>query len=101
PELFPIRALAWSILLDSKWIEWTNFRDVDEWLSAVDEFRVRRSELPTPLEFALVRAVVTAMILHRPDHPDMDHWIEAAWQQLRGPAGYVDRVQLASNLLFY
>jgi hypothetical protein len=101
PELFPIRALTWSVLLESKWIEWSNLHEVDEWLAGADEFRARRSELPPPLEFALVRAMATAMILHRPDHPDMAYWIEAAWQQLRGPASYVDRVQLASNLLFY
>jgi hypothetical protein len=100
-ELLPIRALAWSVLLESKWLEWTAFSDVDEWLGAVHEFRHRHGELPPPLEFALVRAVATAMILHRPDHPDMDYWLEAAWQQIRGPASYSDRVQLASNLMFY
>ena len=35
----PDSSPAWSVLLESKWLEWTSFSDVDEWLGAVDEFR--------------------------------------------------------------
>ena len=71
--------LSWSGIIDSIANEWNYFTELDPWIEWLENHTRLESSFPSQEIEAKVTVCMTfALLIRRPDHPDMIQWIEKA-----------------------
>jgi len=79
--------LAWSGVVDSIVNEWNYFTMLDQWIAWMDDHPLSEHALPSPeIEARLSTSMATALLIRKPDHPDMAPWLQRALRLTRKSA---------------
>ena len=71
--------LSWSGIIDSIANEWNYFTEFDPWIEWLENHTRLKPSFPSQETEAKVTVCMTfALLIRRPDHPDMIQWIEKA-----------------------
>lgn len=69
--------LAWSGLVESFIYGLDNISELDEWMKFLGQY-LKRADKPvhSHLEYRVACAMILAMVMRRPDHPDFNQWVK-------------------------
>ena len=71
--------LSWSRIVDSIILAWDNFKDLDEWIEWFDQHPPSKNAvLPEEITARLTGSFMGALIIRKPDHPELAHWLDRA-----------------------
>jgi ATP/maltotriose-dependent transcriptional regulator MalT/DNA-binding SARP family transcriptional activator len=71
--------LSWSGIIDSFIYEWNYFTKIDHWIEWFDKHIPDKRAFPSlEIEARVAVSMMFALMVRKPDHPDMIQWIEKA-----------------------
>ncbi len=71
--------LAWSSLVEIIIYGLDTITELDEWMEFLDHYLKRtKKPIPSQLENRTACAMILAMVMRRPGHPDFDQWVKRA-----------------------
>ncbi|MEA3223189.1 MAG: BTAD domain-containing putative transcriptional regulator [Thermodesulfobacteriota bacterium] len=71
--------LSWSGAVDSIVYEWNYFTTLDQWIAWFDDHIPLNQAFPSPeIEARATLSMMCALLIRRPQHPDMIKWVERA-----------------------
>jgi len=94
--------LAWSSILDSYFLEWSDFSGIHPWAKAYADIRARHPVFPSPEIEVRVHTMLMALTHANPRHPDLPGWAESARKLVESESSGIHNVFLACMLMnFY
>ncbi len=82
--------LAWAGIIESIVNEWHDFRKLDPWLDwGQQRWHSGQIALPEETEARAAVAMMTALLIRRPEAEELPHWVERA-QTLAAKGGHID-----------
>lgn len=98
----PLKFLAWSAIVDGFRYEWDDFTPLRNWIAWLDEAGARGVACPSPQAEARVAAsMAAALMIARPDHPEIGSWLEHAVREARNHPDITYRVSSYSYIINY
>jgi DNA-binding SARP family transcriptional activator len=71
--------LSWSGVVDSFFYAWDHYKPLDRWIDWLDNRMKADSSFPFPeIECMVACSMSYALIYRRPEHPEIEKWIERA-----------------------
>ncbi|MDF1615501.1 BTAD domain-containing putative transcriptional regulator [Desulfurivibrio dismutans] len=98
----PLKFLAWSAIVDGFRFEWDDFTPLRNWIAWLDEARARGVACPSPqAEARVASSMAAALMIARPDHPEISYWIQRATEEARDHPDITYRVSSYSYIVNY
>jgi LuxR family maltose regulon positive regulatory protein len=96
------RLIAWSMIVESIVIEWSDLTLLDNWIDELESFFADRPVLSNvELEARIVGGMLTALVLRRPSHSSISTWAEQLKSTLIKIVDASQRLLLGSSLYRY
>lgn len=94
--------LTWSSILDSYFLEWSDFSGIHPWAEAYADIRARHPVFPSPEIEVRVHTMLMALTHANPRHPELPAWAESARKLVEFESSGAHGVFLACALMnFY
>ncbi|MEJ2032457.1 MAG: BTAD domain-containing putative transcriptional regulator [Deltaproteobacteria bacterium] len=98
----PLKFLSWAAIVDGFRYEWNDFTPLAHWIDWLDDTLRQGTSFPsTQAEMQVVASMAAALMISRPDHPEIHHWAERAVALARGYQSIDYRVHAYSYLVNY
>ncbi|MBU4318623.1 MAG: hypothetical protein KKF30_15305 [Proteobacteria bacterium] len=87
--------LSWSRIIDSIILAWDDFRALDKWINWFNGHPpIEQILLPAEIMARLAASLIGALIIRKPDHPELVHWLEKALDLSRKTSDNLTRLKV-------
>lgn len=93
--------LSWAAIVNSYFLEWSDFSGLDRWIDAYEHLRRRHAALPVAEGRAAVYSALVSFVYRQPQHPGLPAWAEQARALLESGEAGVQSMPLAATLQNY
>ena len=87
--------VSWADIVNAVINEWDDFRMLDPWIDWLDNWTGNGGSFPSPeIEGRVACSMAGALVYRRPNHPDIEKWVEHAFGLMRQVSDINLRLQI-------